>query len=123
MDHRCNKAFRMRTTLAAEVFELDLMRNYAKLADLFCYILWQQQGIYIKPYPSYESLERQSPEMLRKGIRSVLTAFETLKVNPDNYLEYDARTGQLTEKVPLVCIGAENTSSASITELLSCDSL
>lgn len=87
----------------AEILETHLCNNFAKLAALFCYILWQQQGIYIQPYESFETLSRRNPDLFRKGIRSLLISFETLKVDPAVYLNFNVGTGLLEEKMSLQC--------------------
>lgn len=107
------------SVIAADILEAQLWKNFAKLTDLFCYVLWQQQGIYIKPYESDEGLSLLSPEMCRRGIRAVLLSFETLKVDPATYLEFNSMTGLLEEKMSLKCVGAVADDPTSyITDLL-----
>lgn len=93
--------------ITADILEAHLSKNFAKLATLFCYILWQQQGIYMRPYESADAVDLLSPDACRKGIRSVLLSFETLRVKPETYLEFNAKTGLLEEKMSLQCVGAE----------------
>ena len=99
--------------------ERDLPGNFAQLANLFSFVLWQQQGIYLKPYQSFEAIQVFSPEQLRRGIRSLLITFETLKVDLATYLEFDTNSKVLNEKVSLICVGVPPDERPTfITELL-----
>lgn len=99
-----------------------LKENFAKLVELYCFILWQQQGIYIQPYESLDKLAALDQVTLQKGIRSVLMSFETLRVQPETYLQINEQSGILEERMPIECEGADSHQrSTCITDLLFCD--
>ena len=96
-----------------------LQENFAKLVELYCFILWQQQGIYIRPYESVEKLAALDQATLQKGIRSVLMSFETLRIQPETYLQINEQSGVLEERMSITCEGADaHQRSACITDLL-----